>query len=74
MPDPGTHHHIEIKEGEQTVAAADVTIPPEADTAQAALRTAPGHIPPGRRYERPARRRHPRSAPRCPGSAARPVS
>jgi hypothetical protein len=49
MPDPGTHHHIEIKEGEQTVAAADVTISPAADTAQAALRTAPGHIPPGRR-------------------------
>ena len=47
MTDPGTHHHLEIKEGEETVAAADVTIPPETDTAQASLRTAPGHIPPG---------------------------
>ena len=47
MTDPGTHHHLEIKEGEETVAAADVTIPPETDTAQASLRAAPGHIPPG---------------------------
>ena len=48
MTDP-QNHHLEIKDGEQTVAAADVTIPPEADTAQASLRAAPGHIPPGRR-------------------------
>jgi hypothetical protein len=41
------HHHLEIKEGEQTVAAADVTVPPETDTAQASLRAAPGHIRPG---------------------------
>ena len=49
MTDPGTHHHLEIKEGEQTVAAADVTIPPETGTAQASLRAAAGHIPPGSR-------------------------
>jgi hypothetical protein len=49
MTSPGPHHHLEIKEGEQTVAAADVTIPPETGTAQASLRTAPGHIVPGRR-------------------------
>lgn len=49
MTDPGIHHHLEIKEGEQIVAAADVTIPPETGTAQASLRSAPGHIPPGRR-------------------------
>jgi hypothetical protein len=49
MTDPVAHHHLEIKEGERTVAAADVTIPPETDTAQASLRAAPGHIPPGRR-------------------------
>jgi hypothetical protein len=49
MTDPGTHHHLEIKEGEQTVAAADVTIPPETGTAQASLRAAAGHIPPGQR-------------------------
>jgi hypothetical protein len=49
MTDPGTHRHLEIKEGGQTVAAADVTIPPEDDTAQASLRASPGHITPGRR-------------------------
>ena len=49
MTDPRRHHHLEIKEGEQTVAAADVTIPPETGTAQATLRAAAGHIPPGRR-------------------------
>ena len=53
MTDPGIHHHLEIKEGEQTVAAADVTIPleasPDETIAQASLRAAPGHIPPGLR-------------------------
>ncbi|MBV9796096.1 MAG: hypothetical protein JO016_19400 [Actinobacteria bacterium] len=53
MTDPGRQHHLEIKEGEQTVAAADVTIPPVDDsgttTAQASLHAAPGHIPPGHR-------------------------
>ncbi|HEY0718401.1 MAG TPA: hypothetical protein VGD68_12355 [Streptosporangiaceae bacterium] len=49
MTDPGTHHHLEIKEGGRTVAAADVTIPPEEDTAQASLRTSSGHVAPGSR-------------------------
>jgi hypothetical protein len=49
MTDPGTHHHLEIKEGEQTVAVADVTIPPETGTAQASLGAAAGQVPPGRR-------------------------
>jgi hypothetical protein len=48
MTDPHVHH-LEIKEGEETVAAADVTIPPGTGTAQASLRAAPGQIPPGRR-------------------------
>lgn len=50
MTDPGLHHHLEIRDGDETVAAADVTIPADADgTAQASLRAAPGHIRPGRR-------------------------
>jgi hypothetical protein len=49
MTDPGTHRHLEIKEGEQTVAAADVTVPPEEDTARASLRAASGHVAPGHR-------------------------
>jgi hypothetical protein len=51
MTNPGRHHHLEIRDGDETVvAAADVTIPPEAEgTAQASLRAAPGHITPGHR-------------------------
>jgi len=50
MTDPGTRHHLEVRDGDETVAAADVTIPAESDgTAQASLRAAPGHVPPGRR-------------------------
>ena len=50
MTDPGLHHHLEVKDGDETVAAADVTTPPEAEgTAQASLRAAPGHVPPGHR-------------------------
>jgi hypothetical protein len=41
------HHHLEIKEGGATVAAADVTIPFEDDTAQTSLHAAAGHIRPG---------------------------
>jgi hypothetical protein len=44
------HHHVEIKEGDDTVAAADVTIPAEAEgTAQASLHSSPGHVTPGSR-------------------------
>ena len=50
MTNPGIRHHVEIKEGDETVAAADVTIPAETEgTAQASLRSSAGHVPPGRR-------------------------
>jgi hypothetical protein len=50
VTDPGTSRHIEIKDGDQTVAAAEVTTPQEADgTAHASLRAASGHIAPGSR-------------------------
>jgi hypothetical protein len=50
MTDPGTPRHVEIKDGDQTVAAAKVTTSREADgTAQASLHAAPGHIAPGSR-------------------------
>jgi hypothetical protein len=50
MADPGTPLHVEVKEGDQTVAAAEVTTSQEADgTAQASLHAASGHIAPGRR-------------------------
>ena len=50
MTDPGTPRHVEIKDGDQTVAAAEVTTSQEAGgTAQASLHAAPGHIAPGSR-------------------------
>ena len=50
MTDPGTPRYVEIKDGDQTVAAAKVTTSREADgTAQASLHAAPGHIAPGSR-------------------------
>ena len=50
MTDPDTSRHIEIKDGDQTVAAAEVTTSPEADgTAEASLYAASGHIAPGSR-------------------------
>ena len=50
MTNPGMHHHVEIKEGDDTVAAADVTIPAETEgTAQASLHSSPGHVTPGSR-------------------------
>jgi hypothetical protein len=50
MADPGGPRRIEIKDGEQTVAAAEVTTPQEADgTAQASLQAASGHSAPGSR-------------------------
>jgi hypothetical protein len=50
MTNPGVHHHVEIKEGDDTVATADVTIPAETEgTAQASLHSSPGHVTPGRR-------------------------
>ncbi len=50
MTEPSTPRHVEIKSGDQTVAAAEVTTSPEPDgTAQASLHAAAGHIAPGRR-------------------------
>lgn len=50
MADPGTPRHVEVKEGDQTVAAAEVTTSQETDgTARASLHAASGHIVPGRR-------------------------
>ena len=50
MTSPGTPRHVEIKDGDQTVAAAEVTTSPGADgTAQASLHAASGHIAPGSR-------------------------
>jgi hypothetical protein len=50
VADPGTPRHVEIKDGDQTVAAAQVTTSQEADgTAQASLHAASGQIAPGSR-------------------------
>jgi hypothetical protein len=50
MADPGAPRHVEIKDGDETVAAAQVTTSPEADgTAQASLHAASGHVAPGSR-------------------------
>ena len=50
MHDPDSHRHVEIKDGDQTVAAAEVTTSSEsAGTVRASLHAAAGHIAPGRR-------------------------
>jgi hypothetical protein len=50
VADPDTSRHVEIKDGDQTVAAAEVTTSQQAGgTAQASLHAASGHIAPGRR-------------------------
>ena len=50
MADPAPPRRIEIKAGDQTVAAAEVTTSQDADgTAQASLHAASGHIAPGSR-------------------------
>lgn len=50
MSDSRTPRHVEIKDGDQTVAAAEVTTSQEpGGTAQASLHAASGHIAPGRR-------------------------
>ena len=46
----GTRRHIEIKDGDSTVAAADVSIPAENDGAsRASLHASSGHVAPGSR-------------------------
>jgi hypothetical protein len=50
MTSPDTPRHIEIKDGDQTVAAAEVTTSSEADgTARASMHAASGHVAPGKR-------------------------
>jgi hypothetical protein len=50
MTSPDTPRHIEIKDGDQTVAAAEVMTPRGASgTARASLHAASGHVTPGRR-------------------------
>lgn len=52
MPDPDSHRHVEIKDGEETVAAAEVTTSAESGgTVRASLHAAGGHIAPGRRAD-----------------------
>ena len=50
MAEHDLHQHVEISNGDHTVAAAEVTTSPGPDgTARASLRAAPGHITPGSR-------------------------
>ena len=50
MTSPGKHRYVEIRDGGQTVASADVTTSAEPEaTARASLRAAAGHIMPGTR-------------------------
>jgi len=50
MNDPGAPRHVEIMDGDQKVAAAEVTTSPGPHrTAHASLRAASGHIAPGSR-------------------------
>jgi hypothetical protein len=50
MTDPDASRHVEVREGDQPVAAADVTTAAGAEgTARASLHATPGHIAPGSR-------------------------
>jgi uncharacterized phage protein gp47/JayE len=50
MTSPNTPRHVEIKDGDKTVAAAEVTTSsPAGGTARASLTAASGHVPPGER-------------------------
>jgi hypothetical protein len=50
MTDPDTPRHIELRDGDRTIAAAEVMTCQEATrTARVWLRAAPGHVTPGRR-------------------------
>jgi hypothetical protein len=50
MTDPEPSRHIELKDGDHTVADAEVSVSPEpGGTARATLRAASGHIAPGSR-------------------------
>jgi uncharacterized phage protein gp47/JayE len=50
MADPDTSRHIEIKDGDQTVAAASVTTSEGAEgTARTSMHAVSGHVTPGKR-------------------------
>ena len=52
MTEADSSRHIEIKDGDQTVAAAEVTTVQGAEgTARTSLHAASGHVAPGRRAE-----------------------
>jgi hypothetical protein len=50
MTRPGIPRHVEIKDGDRTVAAADVTMPTEG-TARTSLRATSTHVGPGYRTD-----------------------
>ena len=50
MTRPGIPRHVEIKDGDRTVAAADVTMPTEG-TARTSLRATSDHVGPGYRSD-----------------------
>ena len=49
MSEPPEIQRVEIKDGDQTVAAAEVSTNDENETVRASLHAAAGHITPGRR-------------------------
>ena len=50
MINPDDSRHVEIKDGDESVAAAEVTTAAGAEgTARASLHAGPGHVAPGRR-------------------------
>ena len=49
MSEPPETEHVEITDGDRTVAAAEVSTTDEGETARASLHAAAGHIVPGRR-------------------------
>lgn len=52
MTNPDTPRRIEVRDGDHTVAAAEVATAEEAGgTARASLHSAPGHVAPGRRAD-----------------------
>jgi len=52
MTNPDAPRHIEVREGDHTVLAAEVTASEQAGgTARASLRAASGHVTPGRRAD-----------------------
>jgi len=52
MANPENPRHIEVRDNDQTVAAAEVAAPGEAGgTVRASLRAESGHVPPGKRTD-----------------------